>query len=1099
MPDSAIEHLARSIAPDSAVTNLVDEARARRELGNLLVARGQFDSALTILRGARTLLARSSERTARGGLLRDLGLAFDKAGQVDSAVVSLRESAALLREARDSANVVTSAGWLGAIESRRGNAAAAIEAYREALAWQKPDGDERARRTFHGQMALAFEKLGQKDSMLVHARLSSETVSSAAAPDSVIAADRRELARTRTARDAKGERLAIAQLASHFSKFGPSDSAETWYRRSLTVSREARDSMPMAVAMLSLGLIAADRHANDSARTQLRDAAATLRALGHEALSLTPLMRAALTYREEGQVDSAIANARGVLAAWRRLGNRAEEATATMMVAGLYLQRLRYDSALSITATTLASLPGGTDPRTVALLYGVRGVAFSGSGHYDSAVVNIKRTVPLWQQAGDLDKRAQALGQVGSIYRQLGQFDSAMTYHREQRRVADALRSTELQHTATRLLAQDFEAAGARDSALKLFREQQGQSARAGDAAGEAEALERIGQLLLQLGDADSAAVAFRRALTLARATLAMRLQPSGLATLAELFDRAGEADSALTTYQTAQVLGSVMGDRATETLALSSIARLQRDRGRAAEGLAALREALAIERATGSLERSAALFGNIGHHLRLMPKPDLAGAAAAFDTAAAYRAAVRQDAGADENRVSIGTRSAYLAGEWELTWIARARTVGAEVAALSSLAASERSRAQALLDLMRGTTPTSASGASLAMEGRRLVKAATASGAVLISYLVTEDTLITWIARPGVPLSVRVVALSADTLGAMIARWRRALGADGAVAPGGRGVESEPPPGSAADPATATALGATLARVLLPEALRSARGTGELVIVPHGALALVPFGALPMGGPGETLANRFALRYAPSLASLAEVERAPTLAAGSSRRAALTRALVVGNPAMPAVRATSGEMVTLPQLPASAREAQAVAAQVGTTMLTGRAAGEGDVRRRMTEAPLIHLATHGYAYATAGQARNSFVALATDATGDGLLTVGEVLDGPALHADLVVLSACQTGLGNVAEAEGTVGLQRAFLARGARSLLVSLWSVSDEATALLMERFYAHWLSDIDAPTKSEALRRAQADVRKAPGFAEPRYWAAFQLAGGR
>ena len=77
------------------------------------------------------------------------------------------------------------------------------------------------------------------------------------------------------------------------------------------------------------------------------------------------------------------------------------------------------------------------------------------------------------------------------------------------------------------------------------------------------------------------------------------------------------------------------------------------------------------------------------------------------------------------------------------------------------------------------------------------------------------------------------------------------------------------------------------------------------------------------------------------------------------------------------------------------------------------------------------------------------------------------------------------------------MGLQRAFLVKGARSVLVSLWKVSDEATALLMGRFYAHWLRDRDAPTKSEALRRAQHDVRMTRGFASPRFWAAFQLVG--
>jgi CHAT domain-containing protein len=78
------------------------------------------------------------------------------------------------------------------------------------------------------------------------------------------------------------------------------------------------------------------------------------------------------------------------------------------------------------------------------------------------------------------------------------------------------------------------------------------------------------------------------------------------------------------------------------------------------------------------------------------------------------------------------------------------------------------------------------------------------------------------------------------------------------------------------------------------------------------------------------------------------------------------------------------------------------------------------------------------------------------------------------------VLSACQTGLGDLKEAEGTVGLQRAFLAKGARSVLVSLWSVSDAVTEELMKRFYGHWLEDDDRPSKAEALRRAQEDEDK-------------------
>jgi CHAT domain-containing protein len=190
-----------------------------------------------------------------------------------------------------------------------------------------------------------------------------------------------------------------------------------------------------------------------------------------------------------------------------------------------------------------------------------------------------------------------------------------------------------------------------------------------------------------------------------------------------------------------------------------------------------------------------------------------------------------------------------------------------------------------------------------------------------------------------------------------------------------------------------------------------------------------------------------------------------------------------------------------LAPLPGAEAEASTIAAELGGRALSGSAATEGEVIRRLPTAPIVHLATHGFAYSAITETRNSFVALGPDSTHDGLLTVGELLEDPAirLRAELVVLSACQTGLGSLSQAEGTVGLQRAFLAKGARSVLVSLWNVSDEATAALMQVFYRHWLRDRDHPSKAESLRRSQEEIRHTRGWEAPRYWAAFQLVGAR
>mgnify|MGYP006203286497 CR=1 FL=1 len=239
------------------------------------------------------------------------------------------------------------------------------------------------------------------------------------------------------------------------------------------------------------------------------------------------------------------------------------------------------------------------------------------------------------------------------------------------------------------------------------------------------------------------------------------------------------------------------------------------------------------------------------------------------------------------------------------------------------------------------------------------------------------------------------------------------------------------------------------------PSLMEHMPAAGELILLPHGALNLIPFAALPSAS-GEPLGRKYALRYAPSLAMLAEVELRPSSIPPGARNAGLGRNLVIGNPTMPVVQSASGAGLPLSNLPGAEEEGAWIGERLGTTTLTGAAANEPEVRLRLPEATIVHLATHAFVYSSAERVASSFIALAPAPGADGLLTIDEILrETPALAAEIVALSACQTGLGEVSQSEGTVGLQRAFLAKGARSVLASLWSVSDEATAQLMRRFY--------------------------------------------
>jgi CHAT domain-containing protein len=189
--------------------------------------------------------------------------------------------------------------------------------------------------------------------------------------------------------------------------------------------------------------------------------------------------------------------------------------------------------------------------------------------------------------------------------------------------------------------------------------------------------------------------------------------------------------------------------------------------------------------------------------------------------------------------------------------------------------------------------------------------------------------------------------------------------------------------------------------------------------------------------------------------------------------------------------------------LPWARLEVESLARLVpGTSLLVGSRASEQNLEQlarhdKLRHFRLIHLATHGEI--NPGQPRESALILAQDhlpplderlqavlsgrKLPDGRLTVDTVLRSWKLDADLVVLSACQTGLGHSAGGDGLLGFTHAFLARGARAVLLSRWKVDDSATALLMVRFYENLLgkrAGLKKPLgRAEALAEAKSWLR--------------------
>jgi CHAT domain-containing protein len=245
-----------------------------------------------------------------------------------------------------------------------------------------------------------------------------------------------------------------------------------------------------------------------------------------------------------------------------------------------------------------------------------------------------------------------------------------------------------------------------------------------------------------------------------------------------------------------------------------------------------------------------------------------------------------------------------------------------------------------------------------------------------------------------------------------------------------------------------------------------------RLLVVPDAALQYVPFAALtiPAASGAVPLLDRYELVVLPSASAAAALRSADGTDAPS-------RSVVV----VAGRRNTGG----LAPLPFARREADAIAALAQRDYSV--VVQSGLDRETPARARIVHFAAH----AVVDVARPERSGIALD---DGLLTLRDVY-GLRLDADLVVLSGCRTALGREVAGEGLIGLTRGFLYAGARSVVASLWDVSDAATATLMTRFYRRLLLDGDAP--AAALRWAQRSMARDPRWRAPYYWAGFELQG--
>jgi CHAT domain-containing protein len=575
--------------------------------------------------------------------------------------------------------------------------------------------------------------------------------------------------------------------------------------------------------------------------------------------------------------------------------------------------------------------------------------------------------------------------------------------------------------------------------------------------------LRNIGLTLLRRGDAHAALPPLQEAAAEAEAIGDRVNEAKARLALAEARWALGERAAAGSFYLQALDLSRDMVLRETEWRALHGLARVRLAAGDAAGARELLYEAVAVVegmRAAIKLEqlRDGFLTDKLDAY-RLLVKVlvDQGESEQAFTVAERSRSRNFIDLlgnqrltlrGAVEQDLYDRQQALQARREEHEALLAQAETDAERTAYRQALAALADEQTDLMLNIQLAN-PELASLVSVQPVDARQVRERLEPGVAVLAYYLLDDELLCWVLRDDRLALVRT-PLSREALQEDIFAYRRLI------------QNLEPLADTSRD------LYARLIEPLLPELA----GVRTLGIIPHGPLHYLSFATL--GDQEGYLVESFPLFYLPSASVLGyTLER---------RQAEPNRTvLAIGNPDLGAVSL---------ELPFAEQEVGAIRWDFPeVTVLTGEKATESWVVRHLGEFGIIHLASHGEFDPV--NPLFSALKLARGEETDGDLQAAEVF-GLELNADLVVLSACQTGVGKVTGGDDVIGLNRAFFYAGTHAIVSSLWRVSDVSTAVLMKQFYRQLGRD---RSKAASLRAAMLHVKTR--YPHPGYWGAFTLSG--
>lgn len=858
------------------------------------------------------------------------------------------------------------------------------------------------------------------------------------------------------------------------------------------------------------------------------------RQIGHRAQEGNLLQEIGGIYIKVGQYDKALEIYQEALVLYWQIGDLRGEASLYNQLGLIYQWQGDYNKALEVYQQSLQIYRSTGDQEREGQTLNNLGTLYYHQSQYERAIEVYERALTLFEEIKNEPGQGSIFNNIGLVYLQLGEAIKALDFYEKSLRIRQKIGDSKGVGVTLHNMGLAYGKRGDDRQALEFYERALRIRTQIGDRSGEGKTLNNLGLLYNRLGRSQEALESLQRALTIFQRLNDKSWESNTLDSLGTFHRSRGNLTAALNYYQESLLLSRDIGDKAQEVTILTHLAIAKNDSGHLLEALKDIEAAVAIVEdiriaITSEQFRQSYFAQNYQVYqfyidlLMQLHKQNPDGGYDGKALAASERAKARSlldilsEADADirsglepqlrEKERSLQERiNATASRQIELLSTANsAMAITAIQGELDRLLQElDEVRAQIRKTSPRYAALTQPQPFNLEQIQQQVLDEDT----LLLQYALGEKRSYLWAVTKTNIYSYELPPR--HKIEAAVREFRNSM-----TAPSMRN----------SPPVLAAASSALSDMIVAPVADRLDRK--RLLIVSDGALHYIPFAALSIPGTGDyqPLLLHHEIVSAPSASTLAVLRKQtanrplaphaiailadPVFAVNDERlQTSEIASRAIGSEAasniLPEYVARSANQIgingTPDRLPFTRQEAEAILALVPDAeefkALDFQANRAIATSEELSQYLVVHFATHGFLNSV-NPALSGIVLSLVDERGnpiDGFLRLHDIYN-LNLAADLVVLSACQTGLGEEIKGEGLVGLSRGFMYAGAPRLVVSLWSVDDLGTSELMSRFYRNYLQA--GLTPAAALRTAQIEMLQTPEWKSPYFWAAFNFQG--